>query len=73
MRNYLNLGGNSSVIGYEYGYDSITVYFGTARKPYTYSYSSAGVENVETMKKLADRGYGLCSFIQRNVRYCYER
>ena len=40
---------------------------------YTYSYKSAGVENVEQMKKLARQGYGLNSFINKNVKYDYER
>ena len=73
MKLYQNLGGNSSVVAYEYNFDSITVYFGSARKAYTYSYTSVGVQNVETMKMLADQGYGLGSFINRNVRSCYVK
>ena len=34
---------------------------------------SAGHENVEQMKLLARKGDGLGSFVQRNVRYKYER
>lgn len=42
-------------------------------KPYSYSYTSAGASNVETMKKLAREGAGLSAFITRNVRFDYEK
>lgn len=72
MKRYANLGGNSKVLFYEYGDDYITVQFRTGT-PYTYSYQSAGASNVEEMKRLADSGCGLNSFIMRNVRTRYER
>lgn len=73
MQNYLNTNGNSNIEAYEIGTSYISVkFFGTA-KVYTYSYSSAGVKNVETMKDLARQGNGLNSFIMRNVRTKYER
>ncbi len=72
MKHYLNLGGNSSVRCYEYGDTYITIQFKTGH-PYTYSYSSAGKTNVECMKRLADSGSGLGSYIMRNCRYSYER
>ena len=73
MTRYLNLGGDSGVEAYEIGYDYITVYFAKAARGYTYSYRSAGHANVETMKQLARNGHGLNSFINRYVRYLYER
>ena len=73
MKRYQNLGGNSSIVGYDYDSVSITVYFRNAKRAYTYSYTSAGVQNVETMKMLANQGCGLCSYINRNVRLGYER
>ncbi|WP_199669333.1 hypothetical protein [Coprococcus sp. AF16-5] len=48
------------------------LFYGTPRV-YRYSYKSAGVENVENMKVLAEQGYGLNSFINRYVKYKYER
>ena len=72
MKVYANLGGNSSVRYYEYGINYINVQFKSG-SPYTYSYNSAGEFNVETMKRLADSGQGLGSFIMRNCRKLYER
>ncbi len=72
MVRYLNLGGNSSVMGYQILSDAIKVQF-QGGKVYTYSYASAGMANVEHMKQLAVQGYGLCSFINRNVRFNYVK
>ncbi len=72
MKNYANLGGNSSIKYYEYETTFITVQFSSG-KSYTYSYESAGINNVEHMKKLADSGSGLNSFIMRNVSQCYVK
>lgn len=72
MKCYANLGGNSNVVSYDYGDTYIIVRFGTG-KPYTYSYESAGKVNIETMKKLADSGRGLNSFIMKNVRKLYVK
>ncbi|MDR1101846.1 MAG: hypothetical protein LBL34_05790 [Clostridiales bacterium] len=72
MKYYANLGGNSNVVSYEYGDTSITVQFSSG-VPYTYSYESAGMANVETMKKLADVGQGLNAFIKRNVNNLYVK
>jgi len=72
MKHYANLGGKSNVVSYEYGDTYITIQFSSGR-PYTYSYESAGMANVETMKQLADSGQGLNSFVMRNVRTLYEK
>ena len=70
MEIYQNLGGNSSVSGYEIANESIAVYFkdGTA---YLYNYQITGTDNVEQMKTLAIEGIGLNSFIMRHVRKAY--
>lgn len=73
MVRYLNIGGNSNVEAYEIGVTYIRVKFFKTAKIYTYSYESAGIENVEYMKQLAIRGNGLNSFIMKNVRTQYER
>lgn len=72
MKRYANKGGNSNVLTYDYGNDYITIQFGSGR-PYTYSYDSAGKENVETMKQLADAGQGLNSYVMRYVKKLYVR
>ncbi len=70
MKRYQNYGGNSNVSLYEYGVDYITVMISTGAQ-YTYNYKSAGVEHVETMKKLADSGSGLNSYIMNHVKKLY--
>jgi len=73
MRPYLNTDGDSNVEAYETGANYIDVKFKGATKISRYSYISAGRENIEQMKILAQRGTGLNSFIMRNVRTKYER
>lgn len=71
MEIYKNLGGDSSVVAYEIGADSITVQFSDG-SIYLYTYRSAGVGNIEEMKILARTGHGLNSFIMKRVRKSYE-
>lgn len=66
MERYANLSGNSGVVAYQTGADSITVEFANGQK-YLYNYQSAGRANVETMKKLAAQGQGLSGFISTTV------
>lgn len=73
MKKYLNTNGDSNVKCYEIGIDYIDVLFYGTDKIYRYSYNSAGKENVEKMKKLAENGDGLNSFINLNVKYKYEK
>ena len=72
MQYYVNLRGNSPIVGYEIEPTRIYVTF-KGGKTYSYSYASAGASNVEQMKRLAHSGAGLSAFITRNVRYAYER
>ncbi|EHQ29269.1 hypothetical protein Mucpa_5194 [Mucilaginibacter paludis DSM 18603] len=57
---------NSGVLAYEIGEDRIKVKFldGTV---YLYTYQSAGEENIEQMKALAEKGRGLTTFINQSV------
>lgn len=71
MQRYKNLGGDSNVAAYEYGSDFIRVQFNDG-SVYLYTNSSAGSYNIDTMKKLADAGHGLNSFINTNVRKAYK-
>ena len=77
MQNYKNINGNSGVESYEIGEDYILVKFKlqsfSSRDTYKYTYASAGMDNVEQMKRLAEVGYGLNSFVNRFVKYKYDR
>jgi hypothetical protein len=71
MERYKNLSGDSNIIGFEIGSDSITIKF----KPndiYIYTYQSAGMNNIEQMKKLAINGRGLNSYIMKFVKKKYS-
>lgn len=72
MQAYLNNGGNSAIKEFEIGADYILVKFKTD-KIYKYSYKSADVERIEQMKTLALNGSGLNSYINRFVKYDYEK
>ena len=69
---YRNLRGNSPVIGYEIEPTRIYVMFQGGRT-YSYSYASAGLHNVEQMKRLARESAGLSAYITRNARFDYEK
>lgn len=73
METYQNVNGNSGIAGYEIGDTCIQVKFADTGRVYCYSYESAGRENVEEMKRLAAQGYGLNSFINRRIKYLYEK
>jgi len=69
---YKNIDGDSSITAYEIGSDFIKVKFSSG-KVYQYTYQSAGSANIEHMKKLAQNGNGLNSFIMRVVKNMYVR
>ena len=70
MRPYRNLSDESRVLAFEIGDDYIKVMF--KEGIYTYSYMSAGQENIEKMKTLALHGRGLNTFINDYVKNSYE-
>jgi hypothetical protein len=72
MKSYANVDGDSNVTAYEYGDNWIRVKFSDG-SIYEYTHSSAGQHNIDTMKRLADSGDGLNSFIMRNVKKSYSR
>ncbi len=70
MQPYANLSGNSGVVAYEIRADSVIVEF-TDGWLYSYTYRSAGADNIERMKELAASGRGLSGFISTTVRNDY--
>jgi hypothetical protein len=69
MKRYSNSA--SGVKAYEIGLNYILVKFNSF-KIYKYSYSKAGTYKVEKMKKLALRGKGLNTYINRYAKYSYD-
>ncbi|MFC3903059.1 hypothetical protein SAMN05421749_104141 [Acinetobacter marinus] len=72
MERYLDVNGDSGVVGYEIGDTYIRVKFSGTTRIYTYSYQSAGMNRVENMKRLARSGDGLNSYIMRYAKKLYE-
>jgi hypothetical protein len=72
MTIYKDIDNDSGVSTYEYGADYIVVQFKDGGK-YEYTHQSAGMQNIEQMKLLADQGDGLNAFINRYVRKRYSR
>ncbi|HSI94934.1 MAG: hypothetical protein ACAH09_01505 [Methylophilaceae bacterium] len=64
---YGNRARNSGVIAYEIKRDFIRVKF-VDGSTYTYTYRSAGRENIERMKVLARSGRGLSGYISTHVK-----
>ncbi|RZJ68195.1 MAG: hypothetical protein EOO50_01900 [Flavobacterium sp.] len=73
MKVYANKKGDSGVLAYEVGRDFIRLRFRDSDKIYTYSNESAGMQNVTSMKRLAESGKGLSTFVTRNVRDKFEK
>lgn len=69
MKGYFNIspvtGKPSGVRGYDYGSDSITIYF-TSGAAYTYTVASCGTNHIQTMKRLADAQSGLNTYVTKN-------
>lgn len=68
---YQDKSGKSGIYGYEIGPDFIDIYFKKGGQ-YKWSYDSAGQDNVDQMKLLAQSGSGLNSFINNNCKDDYE-
>ncbi len=72
MERYQNRSGDSGVSAFEIGTDYIEVKFSGTSRPYSYSYRKAGSVHVENMKRLAQSGSGLNSYINRHVKNLYD-
>jgi hypothetical protein len=72
MERYRNSGGDSGVSAYEIGSDYIIVKFSGTAKTYRYSYRKAGQNHVENLKRLAQSGSGLNSYINNFVKFKYD-
>jgi hypothetical protein len=71
MKKYLNKEGHSGVTGYEIDPVGILVEF-NHDAVYLYTDESAGSKAIDIMKKLAEDGRGLSTYISRNVKDNYK-
>ena len=72
MERYKNIGGDSNVLAYELGPNSITVQFNDG-SIYAYTSQSVGAANLAELQRLAQAGQALNSYINRYVRKGYAR
>lgn len=70
MKRYANRGGDSGVVEYQITDTSITVKFRNG-SVYLYDDSAPGQSHVEEMKRRAELGEGLNTYISRHVRKNY--
>lgn len=71
MKRYKDITGLSGVTAYEAGKDSITVEF-NHDTVYLYTYASSGKRTIEKMKRLANAGKGLSTYISQVVKDKFE-
>jgi hypothetical protein len=74
MRPYQNRSGDAGVVAYDYGPDWIRLKFARGHT-YEYTAGNVGPADLETMKRLADSGDGLTTFINQHpsVKNGYSR
>jgi len=70
MKLYKKLNKDSGVYAYEIGRTHIKIQFNDG-STYLYTYSDTGKKNVDRMKKLAELGKGLTTYINIHVREKY--
>lgn len=70
MQRYKNLNGNSGVAAYLLNEDAIIVEFVDGGL-YLYNHEAPGRQHVEQMKRLAEEGRGLSTYIATHVRSRY--
>lgn len=74
MTPYKNLGGDSNVEAYEITEASIHVRFKSGKqRNYLYDSVKPGISVVNLMKKLADQGCGLNSYISTTVKSNFSK
>lgn len=71
MRRYKNRSGRSGIQAFESGPEFIRIRFRNEDLIYIYNYTQPGKTDVEVMKRLAEAGRGLSTYISRYVRERY--
>lgn len=72
LQRYAGAGHDAGVLAYGSGRGFIVIQFGD-RRTYLYTHAQPGRAHVEAMKKLAESGSGLTTYINRHVRANYAR
>ena len=72
MKTYKNLSGNSGIKAYQISQQSVRIAFSDG-SVYLYNYTSNGKRAIEIMKGLAEKGIGLTTYINREIRDQYAQ
>ncbi len=72
MQKYANLSGDSGIDTFLITPSSIKVKFVKNPTVYVYTNQNPGAEHVNTMKRLAEAGKGLATYISQNVKKNYD-
>ena len=68
MKPYRHRGGEAGVVAYDYGVDWIRLQFAGSSRIYEYPRGRIGAVNLGVMKRLADAGRGLTTFVNTRPR-----
>jgi hypothetical protein len=68
MHPYKNLSKNAGILAYDFAGNDIIVKF-TNNVIYLYTEKENGKEQIEKMKKLAEKGEGLTTYINQNIKH----
>ena len=71
MKPYKNLSNESGIARYEILANGIRVHW-DSDAVYFYSEESTGIEHIAEMKRFAEKGRGLATYINQHVRENYE-
>lgn len=72
MPAYKNSSGNSGILSYSIGNNFIKIVFRDGEE-YLYTKRSAGIRHLKNMKKLAEAGKGLTTYINQYVKEKFEK
>ena len=67
MKTYQNKSGGAGIKGYENLQDGIRIQYNDG-STYLYNYKVNGQKQIEEMKKLADQGIGLTTYLQKYIK-----
>ncbi|MBI1289594.1 MAG: hypothetical protein GC178_18690 [Flavobacteriales bacterium] len=72
FKDYKNLSGSSIIKAYRMEENGVTVHFRNG-EVYEYTHGSTGSHHIETMKHLAQAGWGLGSYVEQMTKFGYAR
>jgi len=72
LKNYKDLSGSGGITGYQFLQNGIILQF-KSKDLYLYDYKKPGKQHIEQMKILAEKGKGLTTYVNQNIRDNYSQ